>query len=555
MADKHIGNYKIIKQIGAGGMAQVYYAVHKDVPNLKVVLKVLSDPRLVERFKQEADKLALFDKNPNICKIKHFFTHGRDFVIAMEYIDGPTLKEILEEKGKLAIPEALRIIIDILEAMEPPHKQGIFHRDIKPGNIMFTQGGLVKIIDFGIAKGKTDQDKTVAGTSVGTPTYMAPEQYESGQDLDYSKSDIYAIGTMLFQMLTGELPFKSDNEFVQRDSKLFDPPKIPSRFNGEISKELDRIIIKSLAREPGKRFASVTEMRTKLQQVYDLYQREEGSGPPRDSRPVPFPSGNRKRLYIIASAGIVLIAAFLLLRPHIFKVHPPSGEITLILEPESDLYIDGVLVESKVGRTSVRLETGRHTILVRNEEALFEQEIADTVTLAVGQTLNRTYRFKGKAEITVTPWGDLLVDDFLIQTRVSNKRVPLEAGRHVIRVINRDAREPQEFVDTVEVAANQTVSWEHEFKMPSAPPSVREEEPPQLPPAYGSLIVSSRPPRQDIYIDGQLMIQKTPYTFSLSPGPHTVKIVVTVDGREFERTYQVTIVSNQSKNILFKPDI
>jgi len=218
MAEEFIGNYKILKKIGAGGMAQVFLAVHKDVPNLKVVLKILSDARLAERFRQEADKLALLDGHSSVCRIKHFFNHGDDFVIAMEFIDGQTLEDRIKDEGKLAIGDSLKIISDVLSTLEFAHQKDIFHRDIKPGNIMVDLMGQVKIIDFGIAKSKTDPNLTIAGTSCGTPAYMPPEQFNPTESINYAQVDVYASGTTLFYMLTGDLPFKGDNQFALRDT-------------------------------------------------------------------------------------------------------------------------------------------------------------------------------------------------------------------------------------------------------------------------------------------------------------------------------------------------
>lgn len=309
MTEKYIGNYRILEKIGSGGMARVYLAVHKDVPNLKVVLKVLFDPSLAERFKQEADKLALLDNHPNICKIKHFFNHGDEFVIAMEYIEGRSLEEILEEKVKLPVPESLEIILDILSALAPAHKQGICHRDIKPGNIMLKDEGPLKIIDFGIAKSKSDPNLTIPGTCAGTPQYMAPEQFESCEDADYVRSDIYAVGTMLYRMLTGELPFKGDNEFALRDAKMFEKPEKPSRLNGDITKELDNIILKSIDADLEKRYGSVEEMGEELQRVYDGYIVKIPEKELREELKKPRQKKGSSRFVYVAVAVVVIAAA------------------------------------------------------------------------------------------------------------------------------------------------------------------------------------------------------------------------------------------------------
>ncbi|MCK4538964.1 MAG: serine/threonine protein kinase [Candidatus Krumholzibacteria bacterium] len=267
MTERQIGNYKILKQIGVGGMAKVYLAVHKDVPNLKLVLKILSNSQHAERFMQEADKLALLDGNPNICQIRHFFDHEDELVIAMEYIDGSSLEQMIEEKDSFSITESLKIVTDLLGGLAPAHSQNIYHRDLKPGNIMFDGKGVLKIIDFGIAKGKTDPQMTIVGTAAGTPEYMAPEQFTGGEDLDYSKCDIYAVGTILYRLITGELPFKGANEFVLRDAKMFEEPPVPSSLAGNISKELDKVILKAIDKDPGARFSSMEEMRTELLRI------------------------------------------------------------------------------------------------------------------------------------------------------------------------------------------------------------------------------------------------------------------------------------------------
>ncbi len=264
MTERQIGNYRILKQIGAGGMAKVYLAVHKDVPNLKVVLKILSSPQHAERFMQEADKLALLERNPNICHIRHFFNHEDELVIAMEYIDGKSLEEMIADQGKFSVEETIRIIADLLTALAFAHDKEIYHRDIKPGNIMFDREGQLKIIDFGIAKGKTDPQMTIVGTSTGTPEYMAPEQFAGGEHLDYAKCDIYAVGTMMYAMLTGRPPFKGENEFVLRDAKLSEDPVPPSRLDKEISGELDKVILRAINKDPAKRFSSVVEMKSEL---------------------------------------------------------------------------------------------------------------------------------------------------------------------------------------------------------------------------------------------------------------------------------------------------
>ena len=303
-------------------MAKVYLAVHKDVPNLKVVLKVLSHSEHTDRFKQEADKLALLDNNPNICKIRHFFNHGDEFIIAMDYIDGPSLEEILDKKEETSVPDSLKVIVDIITALEPAHAKGIFHRDIKPSNIMYTKTGDLKIIDFGIAKGKSDPQLTIVGTAAGTPEYMAPEQFEAREDLDYSKCDLFTIGTMLYKMLTCELPHKGANEFILRDAKLFDTPVLPSKLNKNINKELDNLIIKSIKSNPDERFNSLSEMKAEIQAVLDnIKGTSPKSPPPKTSSPKPSTGGLPKVIKLTAVLIAIGAVAFIG-----YKIIPRGGD-------------------------------------------------------------------------------------------------------------------------------------------------------------------------------------------------------------------------------------
>ena len=269
MTDIFIGNYKIIKKIGAGGQAKVYLAVHKDVPNLRVILKILSDATLADRFKQEADKLALLDGHPSICRIKHFFNEGDDLVIAMEYIEGDTLDQLIANSTTIPPAEALILMKKVLNVLEFAHEREIFHRDIKPSNVMVARTGDIKVIDFGIAKSKGDPSLTMAGSACGTPAYMAPEQFTPSDDTDYQLVDIYAVGVTLFFMLTGRLPFEADNEFIMRDKKLFsDPPKL-RELNPGLSADIEQLVLKAIDKEPDQRFQTVKEMRLAVEQLLD----------------------------------------------------------------------------------------------------------------------------------------------------------------------------------------------------------------------------------------------------------------------------------------------
>lgn len=266
MSQQSIGDYTIIRDLGGGGMARVFLGVHKDVPNLRVVLKIMRDPRMADRFSQEADKLALLERDRHVCQLKHFFKHEGDMVIAMEHIEGPTLEQRVADTGVLSVTEAAEIMGIVLDVLSKAHARNIWHRDIKPSNIMLEHGltKAVKVIDFGIAKGDTDPALTAAGSCCGTPLYMAPEQFVPTESTNFVLVDIYAVGVTLYNLLTGELPHRGDNEFAIRDAKLNEDAVPPRKHNSSIPPEVEAVILKAIARNPEDRYQSAQEMKQAL---------------------------------------------------------------------------------------------------------------------------------------------------------------------------------------------------------------------------------------------------------------------------------------------------
>lgn len=570
MAEQLIGNYKVLRQIGAGGMAKVYLAVHKDIANLKVILKILSDPRLVQRFKQEADKLALLDGHPNICRIKHFFTHGDDVVIAMEYIDGITLDEKLKADGHMAIGESVRIIMHVLDILQFAHERGIYHRDIKPSNIMIDLSGTVKIIDFGIAKGESDPSLTIAGTACGTPAYMAPEQFTPSEKTNYVLVDIYAAGTTLYRMLTGELPFKGNNEFALRDAKLFTEPAKPSTLAAGIPKELEACILRSMEKEPENRFQSAREMHTALAAGDKGIKARETER----TQDIAFGSPGRARKHsmpaIIGAAAAVLVVAVgawylwypwspeaptqaTLLTPPDGRVFTESAIPTLTWSEtagDAGSYIIEYATDSAFGdgRTIAGLTTGSFTF----SSALPNGDYYWRV-YAVGANGDRSassdwqafavnaVQPQGRLEILVSPRGDIYLDGTRQARGEDRYETAVDTGRHVIRVENRASRE-KTHSDTVHIAPQESLTLNYQFTFLPAPEPVA---------STGEVRVGSRPRGADIYIDGKLQSQKTNYTFSLSPGRHIIRTTLLVEGGEMVRTDTIRVVSDSTHKVIF----
>lgn len=267
----HFPQLEILACLGRGGMGVVYRARQKSLGRL-VALKLLapergSDPAFAERFAREAQALARLD-HPHIVTIHDFGRAGGYFYLLMEYVDGVTLRQLVQG-GRIAAREALAIVPQICDALQFAHDHGVVHRDIKPENILLDRKGQVKVADFGLAKlvgplGRGEEpagdagdaatgasaDITAVGHVMGTPRYMAPEQRERPAEVDH-RADIYALGVVLYQMLTGELP----------GEKRLDPPSRRVR----VDVRLDEIVLRALERDPERRYSSATEFRTRIE--------------------------------------------------------------------------------------------------------------------------------------------------------------------------------------------------------------------------------------------------------------------------------------------------
>jgi serine/threonine-protein kinase len=272
------GRYRVEQHIGRGGMAEVHLGTDTRLGR-KVAIKLLksslaNDPTFRMRFRQEAQAASRMT-HPTIVRV---FDAGEETVIesgggeaqlpfiVMEYVDGRLLKDLIKD-GPMTAQEAGHIVGGILTALEYSHRAGVVHRDIKPGNVMVTRSGQIKVMDFGIARAISDSSATVAQTSVilGTAQYFSPEQAK-GETVDV-RSDLYSTGIVLFEMLTGRAPFRGDSPIAVAYQHVSERPEVPSRLNPELTEAMDAVVLRALEKDKAKRYQSAEEFRDDVDAV------------------------------------------------------------------------------------------------------------------------------------------------------------------------------------------------------------------------------------------------------------------------------------------------
>ena len=257
--------YEILEKIGNGGMATVYKA-KCHVLNRYVAIKILrdeftTDSEFIKRFNTEAQSAASLT-HPNIVSIYDVGNEDNLYYIVMELIKGKTLKQIINEDGMLSWKWSVNIAIQIASALETAHKHNIIHRDIKPHNIIITEDGMAKVTDFGIAKAVSNSTITAFGTTIGSVHYFSPEHARGGYT--DAKSDLYSLGIVMYEMLTGKVPFDADTPVSVALKQVQEEPVEPIKLNDKIPISVNRIILKAMQKEPALRYQSATEMLTDL---------------------------------------------------------------------------------------------------------------------------------------------------------------------------------------------------------------------------------------------------------------------------------------------------
>ncbi|MGA2363547.1 MAG: protein kinase [Candidatus Aminicenantales bacterium] len=428
------GRYQVIEELGHGGMGRVYKVQDTDIKE-KVALKLLRpeitlDKEAVERFSNEL-KLARKIGHRNVCRMFDLGRAEGTTFITMEFVPGEDLKSFLHRAKQLSIGTAISIAKQVCEGLEEAHRLGVVHRDLKPGNIMIDKDGDAKIMDFGIARSLSGRGITGAGVLIGTPEYMSPEQVE-GKDID-QRSDIYSLGVILYEMVTGRIPFAGETPLSVAHKHKYETPEDPKKINVQVPDALARVILKCLAKDRNERFQSAAELGTELGRIEQGLPTTDRVVPekrPITSKEITITLGIRKLalpviVFLVLAAVIVLAVLFF------SKKKPVSGLVeksSVAIMPFEDLSQDKTheYIGDGIADTLISALSTIQGLKVPARTSAFSLRGKDMDVRSIGQKLNVKNVLEGSVQVVgdklrITARLSNAVDGFQIWSEVYEK--------------------------------------------------------------------------------------------------------------------------------------
>ncbi len=523
-------NYRLLKKLGAGGMGEVYLAEDMELGR-KVALKFLSEQYTANsefkaRFKREA-QLAAKLNHPNIVTIYEVGEHQNRSYIAMEYIEGEALNDCIA-RAKLPLKEALDLMAQICAGMSKAHRAGIAHRDIKPANILINLDGQAKILDFGLAKMQGVSGLTKSGTMMGTVSYMSPEQVK-GESLDL-RSDIFSLGVVLYELLTGDLPFKGESEFTVMSAITTKAPKALARYELDIPAGLQSCIDKALAKERQLRYQRIDDLQADLKRLMGL---KSGSQRP-DPRDITTAEIYPKRKKLFTSRRIVpalisilaLIALVLLFIPKIRKGTTAMARLSVDTQPGNATVF---LNDDSLGVAPLNVPLDQEGMIKLRFRKQDYFTLDTSLVIKKGETYKLSPSLEPAARVAIyvePPDAEVTIDEALIAaSRLTNLQLPVGSHRISISRLGYDSKEEQFILQRGNNALRRYVLTRS-----------------LLPAGSSGVQIDSRPSGALVTLNGRL-VGSTPYQDrNLSPGRY--QLVLSLDGYE---SYSAPIVVSPSK--------
>jgi len=390
------GRYQIIEELGKGGMGKVYKAIDKKL-NEEVALKLIkpeiaSDKKTLERFNNEL-KFARKIAHKNVGRMYELMEEKGTHFITMEYVPGQDLRGLIRQSGQLAVGTSISIAKQVCEGLTEAHRLGVIHRDLKPQNIMIDKEGMARIMDFGIARSASGKGITGAGVMVGTPEYMSPEQVES-KETD-QRSDIYSLGVILYEMVTGRLPFEGDTPLSVAVKHKTEAPPDPKQINTQIPEDLSRLILRCMEKDKEKRYQSAGEVRAELENIEKGIPTTEKVIPKRKpitSKEITVTFGLKKLLIPALAVVAVVIAVLIILQilPKEKAAPIPSDKPSIAVLPFEDLssgkdqaYLCDGMTEELIAKLS-KFKGWK----VMNRNSVMQYKWTDKDIKEIGQELN-----------------------------------------------------------------------------------------------------------------------------------------------------------------------